>query len=47
VITDARRRLLKPQARLIPGKLRVFGLPVAIPRDERMSRIVTSVRCSR
>jgi protein arginine N-methyltransferase 1 len=31
IILDARKRLLKPGARIVPGKLRVFGLPVTIP----------------
>lgn len=30
-ITDARRRLLKPKARMVPHKVRIFGLPVTIP----------------
>ncbi|MEA2512669.1 MAG: hypothetical protein QOF33_2024 [Thermomicrobiales bacterium] len=29
---DALKRLLKPGARLVPGRVRVFGLPVSIPR---------------
>lgn len=31
---DALQRLLKPGARLVPGRLRLFGLPITIPRDE-------------
>lgn len=30
-IADARRRLLKPAARLVPSRLRVLALPVAVP----------------
>jgi protein arginine N-methyltransferase 1 len=31
---DAIKRFAKPDARLIPAKVRIFGLPVAIPRGE-------------
>jgi protein arginine N-methyltransferase 1 len=31
ITNDALRRLLKPGARLVPGRMRVFGLPVTIP----------------
>jgi hypothetical protein len=31
---DALRRLLKPGARLVPSRLKIFGLPVTIPEDE-------------
>lgn len=34
VMLDARKRLLKPDARMVPGRVRVFGLPVAIPPAE-------------
>lgn len=34
---DARKRLLKPNAKLIPSRIRVLGLPVTIPH-ERLSR---------
>jgi hypothetical protein len=34
VVRDARRRHLTPGARLIPQKLRVFALPLDVPRDE-------------
>lgn len=34
VTGDARKRLLKPDARLVPGKVRIFGLPVGIPQLE-------------
>ena len=34
---DARRRLLTPDARLIPKRLRVLGLPVTVP-EEQLSR---------
>jgi predicted RNA methylase len=30
---DARKRLLKPQARIIPGRLRVYGLGVEVPPE--------------
>ncbi|MBI2956634.1 MAG: 50S ribosomal protein L11 methyltransferase, partial [Acidobacteria bacterium] len=34
VVADARKRLLKPGARLIPHRVKIFGLPVEIPRAE-------------
>jgi len=33
VLLDARRRLLKPSARLIPSVVRIFGVPVSIPDE--------------
>ena len=30
---DARKRLLKPDARIIPGRLRIFGLGLDVPRE--------------
>jgi hypothetical protein len=41
VTMDARKRLLRPEARLIPGKVRVLALPVTIAREERIERVVT------
>ena len=38
ITTDAIKRLLKPDARLIPHKVRIFGLPVTIPRTELVKR---------
>jgi predicted RNA methylase len=32
-VADARRRLLKPGARVVPARLRVMGLPLEIPAD--------------
>ena len=40
---DARMRLLKPTAKLIPNRLRILGLPVTIP-DERISRSLFTPR---
>jgi len=34
ITTDAMKRLIKPEARLIPNKIRIAGLPVTIPRSE-------------
>jgi protein arginine N-methyltransferase 1 len=31
IVLDARRRLLKPGARIVPERLGIFGLPVSIP----------------
>jgi hypothetical protein len=42
VTRDARSRLLEDGARLIPGRLRIYGLPVAIPDDLLATRVVTS-----
>ena len=36
ITADAVKRLLKPSARLIPNKVKIFGLPVTIPRSELM-----------
>jgi hypothetical protein len=33
-ILDARKRLLVPSARIVPGRLRIFGLPLTIPDAE-------------
>jgi ubiquinone/menaquinone biosynthesis C-methylase UbiE len=33
---DALKRLLKPNARLVPNKVKIFGLPVTIPMTELM-----------
>jgi protein arginine N-methyltransferase 1 len=41
VTMDARRRLLKPEARLVPNKVKIFALPVSIPREEQTKHIVT------
>lgn len=34
ITADAMKRLIKPEARLIPNKIRIAGLPVTIPRNE-------------
>jgi 2-polyprenyl-3-methyl-5-hydroxy-6-metoxy-1,4-benzoquinol methylase len=41
VTVDARDRLLKDSARLIPSRLKVFGVPVAIPPELLGSRTIT------
>lgn len=38
---DARKRLLKPGARLIPNNLTVYGLPLNIPRSELNKHVAT------
>jgi hypothetical protein len=40
VIADARKRLLKPEACLIPRQVRLFALPVTIPLEERLKHVV-------
>jgi hypothetical protein len=39
VFNDARARMLKPRPRLVPGAVRIFGLPVEIPRAELAARV--------
>ena len=39
VMSDAHKRLLKPNARLIPDKVVVYGLPVVVPREELAQHI--------
>jgi SAM-dependent methyltransferase len=34
VTLDARKRLLKPDARFVPGKIRILGLPVTVPKEK-------------
>jgi len=41
ITSDARQRLLKPDARMVPGKVRIFGLPVTIPEAELTKRVPT------
>ena len=43
VLLDARKRLLAPDARLIPSVIRIFAQPVSIP-DERVNSIVFTHR---
>lgn len=38
---DAVQRLLKPGARLIPGRLKIFALPVSVPEELLNKRIFT------
>ena len=41
LILDARTRLLKPGARLIPMQLRMYALPVTVPTGELATRVFT------
>ncbi len=41
ITADAVRRLLKPDARLVPNRIKIFGLPVTIPRTELMKHTFT------
>jgi hypothetical protein len=41
ITSDARRRMLKPDARMVPGKVRIFGLPVTVPASEIAKRMIT------
>lgn len=38
---DALSRLLKPDARLIPGQIRIFGIPVVVPDSMRAAHVFT------
>jgi type I protein arginine methyltransferase len=40
-VSDAAKRFLKRRARLIPGGLKIFGLPVTVPESERRNHIFT------
>lgn len=42
VMIDARKRLLKSDARFVPSRVKVFGLPVTIPRAELMKHTFTA-----
>jgi len=47
VLADARRRLLTPDARLIPSAVRIFGLPVSVPDDHLDSLTFTRTNTAR
>jgi hypothetical protein len=38
---DARKRFLKPDARMIPAQVQVFGLPVQVPPQKRVKHLFT------
>jgi precorrin-6B methylase 2 len=38
---DARNRFLKPNARMVPSQVQVFGLPVQVPRQKRLKHLFT------
>lgn len=40
-VLDARARLLKPGARMVPGRVRVFATPVTVPHDELAQFVFT------
>jgi hypothetical protein len=42
VTADAVKRLLKPKARLVPRRVRLFGLPVTVPAPEMAKHVFTS-----
>src|SRR5687768_17008994 len=46
IVVDARTRLLKPDARVVPGSVRVFGTPVIVPPAE-LSQFVFTPECLR
>ncbi len=47
IVLDARQRLLKPDARIVPGSLRVFGTPISVPPEERSQYLFTPDRLER
>jgi protein arginine N-methyltransferase 1 len=47
VMRDARKRLLKPNARIVPGKVKVFGLPLTVPESELGKHIFTAEQARR
>jgi hypothetical protein len=47
VLADARRRLLTPDARMIPSAVRIFGLPVSVPGDHLDSLTFTGSNTAR
>lgn len=44
IVVDARKRLLKPGARVVPGSVRVFGTPVVVPPKELSQFVFTPDR---
>ncbi|HEX2210969.1 MAG TPA: 50S ribosomal protein L11 methyltransferase [Longimicrobium sp.] len=44
IVVDARNRLLKPDARVVPGSVRVFGTPLTVPRAELAQFVFTPDR---
>lgn len=42
VMRDAKARLLKPAARMVPGRVKIFGLAVALPEERIAANRVTS-----
>ncbi|HEX6369930.1 MAG TPA: 50S ribosomal protein L11 methyltransferase [Longimicrobium sp.] len=44
IVVDARKRLLKPGARVVPGSVRVFGTPVMVPQKE-LGQFVFTPEC--
>ena len=47
IVVDARSRLLKPDARVVPGSVRVFGTPISIPAKDRGQFLFTPDRLER
>lgn len=47
VTADAVKRLLKPEARMVPARIRIFGLPMAVPRARLARNSVTSATVRR
>lgn len=44
IVVDARGRFLKPDARVVPGSVRVFGTPITVPPGERSQFLFTPDR---
>lgn len=47
IVTDARRRLLTPDARVIPSRLSVYATPIEVPDDELAQVAYTAGRAAR
>ena len=47
IVVDARQRLLKPDARVVPGSVRVFGTPLTVPAEELSRNLFTPDRLER
>jgi len=47
VLLDARKRLLTPDARLVPSAIRIYGLPVSIPEGRVGSLVFTPANTAR
>lgn len=47
IVWDARRRLLKPNARIVPAAVRIFGTPIELPEGELSAEVFTAAAAER